>query len=168
MDDARTVGLARAGRLRAVPEGDDVRDSAVQAAATGVDRHARRLVDDDEKVVLQEDLQRKVLGLEGEVEHRRYVHLDAVALPHADRGAGRCGAVHADGALADEPLEYRAAERLQPGRQEEGRGASPRPVRARRTPAVRRSRNPGAAGRRPRPHYVRPKAQAISTLPDVP
>ena len=104
MDDARPV-LAGHRRERVVMELDRVDQRPCPVALGGMRDHPRRLVDDRERLVLVDDVDRDVLGDGCGVEELGQPDADDVARAHLVRGLDRA-AVHVHGLGLDDPLDH--------------------------------------------------------------
>ena len=70
-----------------------------------VDHHPRRLVDDDQMLVLEHDFERNVLRLEVEGSERGKGDGESHALCHSGAGGGCNRAPQGDGPVRDQPLD---------------------------------------------------------------
>ncbi len=87
-----------------------VDERSVAIARSRVDNHPRRLVDDNEMLVLEHDFERNVLRFEVEGGEGRECDCEGHALSHAGAGGSCDYAAQLDGPFRDQPLDPFARE----------------------------------------------------------
>ncbi len=108
-------------------EEERVDEGAIGVAGGRVHDHARRLVDDEDRVVFEDDVEGQVLGHDTRRRGRRLANLDALTRPHLRRRFAR-RAVDEHPALGDPLAPARAGVMRQPGRHKDVEAGGPRLV----------------------------------------